>query len=117
MVDLITNESSILNPQKSMKQIRFTSVNTSGSLNILGEIIKNHGIEISAQDIMRTMPKYLDNFTDLQKNVFKAYFLRQSSVFDIYTRYEFDLVQSAEKLLSTTILEYIEMLKKDYKSK
>ena len=111
------SESSILDPQKSMKQIKFTSVNTSGSLNILGEIIKNHGIEISAQDIVRTMSKYLSNFTDLQKNVFKAYFLRQSSIFDIYEMYEFDLVQSAERLLSTTILEYIELLKNDYKTK
>ena len=102
------------NPQENTQNIYFTSIDTSGSLNKLGEIIKQNKINISSSEIIGTIFTYTDKMEDIEKNLFKAYFMRQASIIELNTMYNIESVELAEQILYNAITNYLSMLKMDY---
>ena len=102
------------NPQENTQNIYFTSIDTSGSLNKLGEIIKQNKINISSSEIIGTIFTYTDKMEDIEKNLFKAYFMRQASIIELQSMYNIDSVEQTEQILYNAITNYLSMLKIDY---
>jgi len=107
------SKTKMLDPQKSLS-IYFTSTTTNGSISKLGEIINKSNIDISATGIISTIFNYTNNLEETERDVFKAYFMRQSSVEELCFMYDFKSVDRAEQLLNSAIYNYLNMLKNDY---
>lgn len=102
---------SLLNPKRTFE------VNISGSLNLLDEYIRKENINADAGDVISTMPLYTQDFTENQKNVFKAFYWRQMSISSIYYQFGFKSINEVERLLKSATDKYLEMLKAEYGTK
>ena len=89
-------------------------IKTPGSLNLLERELVENGINIDASEILKTIPIYILNFTENQRLVFKAYYLRQMSISDIRSEFNFKCINDVERPLKSATARYIKMIKAGY---
>ena len=108
------NESTLLNLPKSLLSIHNTSIYTHGSINKLGEIIDDNETDINPQNIIGTLMIYLKRLQPNEKEVFMAYFMRQSSIEELMYMYDIKSVEETIDLLNSSITSYINMIADDF---
>ena len=96
---------------------RALMLNTPGSMYKLHNIIAENKINISAQEIINSMPTYLQYMTENQKLVFRAHYWRQMSIYDIRIQYNFRTISEVERPLKSATEKYIRLIKADYGTK
>lgn len=96
---------------------RTEEINTPGSMYKLNERIAAEKINITAQEIIKTLPSYLPQFTENQQLVFKAYYWRQMSIHEIRITFGFKSINDVERPLKSATEKYIRLLKADYSTK
>lgn len=89
-------------------------INTPGSLYKLEEIINEHNIDITTQEIMKTLPSYTKDMTDNQRIAFIGYYWKQMSIHNIRVSFNFRRISDVERPLKSATEKYIKMLKADY---
>ena len=89
-------------------------IKTPGSLNVLERELIENGVNIDACEILKTIPIYILNFTENQRLVFKAYYLRQMSISDIRSEFNFKCINDVERPLKSATARYIKMIKDEY---
>ena len=103
--------------QMTMSDERRIEVNTPGSLNTILHIVENDNINIDIQELLTVLPLYLLSLTPTQQEVFKAYYLRQSTIYTIRNHFKFTSLSDTERVINSATNKLIKMLKNDYSIK
>ena len=104
-----TRNSSMTIPYK--KELMYMK---NGSLKELEGIIQQNNIDIGPQEIMETLPMYIQNLSERQRQVFRLYYWTQMSIERIRYQANFHSMKDAKDTLDSATKKYIKYLSEDY---
>ena len=111
-------------PNKSKKSSYMTLsherreyVNEPGSLQKFGKIIEENNVNVTTKDLIAELPSYMPYLTKNQQFVFRAYYLRRNTIYEIRTLGGFRNLHDVERPLESATKKIIEFLIEDFGTK
>ena len=103
------------NSKFELSASRLETLNKTGSVNHLIQLIEKNKINITVEDILDTLPVYISKLRPDQIPIFRGYYLLQSSIFELRKtlRYGYSF-NDIERRITSSTNRYIKMLKADY---